>query len=143
MTKVEWDLIKGRLSELAGGQQEVAKALKELHDCIDDSKNQIKNLTDSVDDIHKMILSMVPNGDLFQHKFDHIEIADHRGLKKVGQAKAVEVMVAGGLAILALALIFYFKFGMRNLPEVPKDLGALSPVVIATRPETAEDTAKN
>lgn len=136
MTAVEWDLIKTRLEDLAAGQAQVATALKELHECVDDSKDQIKDVKDSVDDIHQMILSMVPNGDLFQHRFDHIEIADTRGLKRVGKVKAVEVAVAGALALVAAAFVFYLKFGAKSVDtNLMKNLGLSDAVVVATRPE--------
>jgi len=136
MTSVEWDLIKGKLSELTAGQIEVARALKELHECVDDSKDQIRDLKDSVDDMQQMILSMVPNGDIFQHRFDHVEIADTRGLKRVGKVKAVEVAVAGALALVAAAFVFYLKFGVKSIDTgFMKNLGLSDAAVVATRPE--------
>lgn len=136
MTTVEWDLIKSKLDDLAEGQKQVNNSLKVLHECVDDSKDQIKDLKDSVDDMQQMILNMVPNGDIFQHRFDHVEIADTRGLKRVGRIKAVEVAVAGGLALLAAAFIFYLKFGAKQLDTgFLKSLGSNEVAIIAARPE--------
>lgn len=136
MTTVEWDLIKAKLDDLTEGQKQVNNSLKVLHECVDDSKDQIRDLKDSVDDMHQMILNMVPNGDIFQHRFDHVEIADTRGLKRVGKVKAVEVAVAGALALVAVAFVFYLKFGVKSIDTgFMKNLGLSDAAVVAARPE--------
>lgn len=107
MSHAEWGLVKSCLTEILHGQKNLQAAIKSLEESTQLADHKITGIKNSVDETRKMIIDMVPEGNLFEHRLDHVHLQDKRHLVKIGRAKMVEYTIGAALGIMGTALFYY------------------------------------